>query len=68
MAPVLTVPALATTIAGRRPASRSAWIAARSRSTRMRKRSSVGILRSCLRPMPSRSTALSTQLWTWSDA
>ena len=67
MAPVFTVPALPTTIAGRRPARRSAAIASRSRSIRMRKRSSVGIFRICFQPMPSRSMALSTQLWTSSE-
>ena len=67
MAPVFTVPALPTTIAGFRPAFRSSAIARFSRSTRTRKRSSVGIFRSCFQPMPSRSTALSTQLWTSSD-
>ena len=67
-APVLTVPALPTTIAGRNPAARSAATAFSSSSMRIRKRPSVGIFRSWFVPMPSRSTALSTHECTWSEA
>ena len=58
MAPVFTVPAVATMAMGFRPALRSAAMAYTSASIRIRKSSSTGIRRRLSRPMPSKAMAL----------
>ena len=55
-APVLTVPALATTASGVFPAIVSSAIAARSESALIRKRASTGMSRRFSRPSPSSAT------------
>jgi hypothetical protein len=67
-APVLTLPAVPTTIIGRSPAARSASIAARSARGSRRSSSSVGIHRTALVPSPDRSVAFCSQVWVSAEA
>ena len=63
MAPVPTVPALAATQNGRRPAARSSMMACRSAPTSMRQSASIGTVRRLAAPRPSNSAALRMELW-----
>jgi hypothetical protein len=67
IAPVLTVPALAATQNGRRPAARSAVTAARSAPTSIRKSPSTGTVRTASAPSPRTSAAFRMQLWPSSE-
>ena len=62
LAPVFTVPALATTQKGSSPRRQSVLIEYSSASTLIRKSSSTGILRSASLPNPRSSTALRMEL------
>ena len=61
-APVLTVPALATTAIGVLPAAASSTIAERSASVFILKRSSTEMSRRFSRPSPSSATDLGTDM------
>ena len=62
------VPIVPTIAIGRRPAARSALIAASSASGRSSNRSLVGIRTSDARPSPSVMHAFSTELWASAEA
>ena len=63
-APVLVVPAEATTRKGSRPAPRSSRTMARNRSTSIRSSGVVGTTRMFRAPNPARDAALFTDAWT----
>ena len=60
---VPTVPPLAATQNGRKPAARSWRTAWRSASTSMRQSASAGTVRRLAAPRPSSSAALRIELW-----
>ena len=64
---VAVVPTVATTAAGRTPAATSAAMAAERAPGSIRNSASVGIFRRLSVPIPSATTALSTEEWAWSD-